>query len=300
MSERRRLRLAANRIGSIAARALARHQTRAGAVVAVFGRTAYLQFETGLLCLAGTEDAIGPLTLTTDRAGPLTRLLGTGQRVHVHDGLLSVGPALVIELDSASPWHPDPWPPPPDPMQLTAALGCLRRHVPPTVLATGLGAHVTGCVRPAPTNRVAHHARDAIAAGRAELVCRDDAEFVWARELVGLGPGLTPSGDDCLGGILLALHAIGERHIAERLWARIGIPARTRTHAISCALLAAAARGLGSARVHRFLRILMLGADPVPALEDLARMGQSSGWDTLVGLVMVLEGFALQNRRQAA
>src|SRR5690606_7063751 len=40
-------------------------------------------------------------------------------------------------------------------------------------------------------------------------------------ELIGLGPGLTPSGDDLLGGVLIALHALGRPDATERLsaWA---------------------------------------------------------------------------------
>lgn len=36
--------------------------------------------------------------------------------------------------------------------------------------------------------------------------------------LVGLGPGLTPSGDDFLFSVMFTLHALGHGAVAERLW----------------------------------------------------------------------------------
>ncbi len=108
--------------------------------------------------------------------------------------------------------------------------------------------------------------------------------------LLGLGPGLTPSGDDFLGGLLVALHRIGMPETALRLSGTIGRNAAGLTHLISRAHLAAAARGLGAEGLHTFIEALLAGADP-----DMARIdhiGHSSGWDAVTGVCLALE----QNR----
>ncbi len=61
--------------------------------------------------------------------------------------------------------------------------------------------------------------------------------------LIGLGPGLTPSGDDFLAGALATLHRLGRREEADSLWRLIEPLTPERTHPISISHLRAAARG---------------------------------------------------------
>jgi len=89
--------------------------------------------------------------------------------------------------------------------------------------------------------------------------CSDAAPDEAASMLIGLGPGLTPSGDDLLGGAMIALRALGRDDRARRVadWA---LPlAATRTGAISAAHLACAATGEGSASLHELLAALLMG-----------------------------------------
>lgn len=88
--------------------------------------------------------------------------------------------------------------------------------------------------------------------------------------LTGLGPGLTPAGDDALAGILLVA---GDRDAA------IAAAARARTNDIACAFLRWAARGQSIEPVHR-----LLAGGGRPALADLLRFGHSSGADLAFGL----------------
>jgi hypothetical protein len=109
--------------------------------------------------------------------------------------------------------------------------------------------------------------------------------------LVGLGPGLTPSGDDFLGGILIALHATGHKDAARKLAEELLPLARNRTNIISAALLASAANGEGNAAVHRILSA-MNGQKTQRLIESLGIMdtvGHSSGWDAVAGLSLVLK-----------
>ncbi len=120
----------------------------------------------------------------------------------------------------------------------------------------------------------------------------------WIGRLTGLGAGLTPSGDDFLGGMMIALHSLGHTEICRSLWEGVRPCAERTTNIISLALLRAAAEGLGSASVHKSLSGILRG--DIEAVHDsmpgLVRIGHSSGWDTLTGVVTVLDCW-LQLRR---
>lgn len=126
----------------------------------------------------------------------------------------------------------------------------------------------------------------------AALVSADlDAAVEQARGLVGLGPGLTPSGDDLLCGALAAVHTLAPRLGLERLdglvtdvGARLLVDAAARTTALSATLLVHAHRGQLARPARAVLRGL-LGRTPVPpALDALLAVGHSSGRDLAVGL----------------
>ena len=71
--------------------------------------------------------------------------------------------------------------------------------------------------------------------------------------LLGLGPGLTPSGDDFLGGIMIALNLIGRRDICSRLWVFILNQPTYLTSKISWTYLNAASQGFSSVIHNQFL-----------------------------------------------
>jgi hypothetical protein len=109
-----------------------------------------------------------------------------------------------------------------------------------------------------------------------------------AEILIGLGPGLTPSGDDLVGGILVALHALGEADRAMRLGAWALALAETGTNRISLAHLRCAAAGEGAEALH--LALAALGSPGTPGLGEavrrLAAIGHSSGLDALAGVAL--------------
>jgi hypothetical protein len=112
--------------------------------------------------------------------------------------------------------------------------------------------------------------------------------------LVGLGPGLTPSGDDFLGGVLVALRQLGASGLAARLATAVLAHAEWGTNEISRAHLAAAASGEGAAALHGLLTSLCTPGAPgmrdwVSAIEAI---GHSSGWDAVAGISLAAAGFA--------
>jgi hypothetical protein len=94
--------------------------------------------------------------------------------------------------------------------------------------------------------------------------------------LAGLGPGLTPAGDDTLAGLLLILGAHDRA-------AAVAAADRARTNDIARAFLAWAARGQSIEPVHR----LLVSADAgvaAAALANVLAFGHSSGADLAFGL----------------
>jgi hypothetical protein len=114
------------------------------------------------------------------------------------------------------------------------------------------------------------------------------------RPLLGLGPGLTPSGDDFLGGAMVALTCLGMNPLRERIWATLAPVAATHTNDVSRAHLAAAAEGYGSAPLHNLIDAIVAGdADAMPQrIAALAAIGHTSGWDAMAGALTVLRAAA--------
>ena len=118
-----------------------------------------------------------------------------------------------------------------------------------------------------------------------------------ARPLVGMGPGLTPSGDDALAGMEAALHALG--HPAAGFLTAALDDVAERTTAVSATLLRHAARGEFAERTHRLLAEL-LGSDDAAlpgAVERAAAWGATSGMDGLVGVLAGLDAATASGRR---
>ena len=107
------------------------------------------------------------------------------------------------------------------------------------------------------------------------------------RGLIGLGPGLTPSGDDFLVGALALLDAIGERD-AHTAVARavVDLLAERTTPLSACFLRAAAAGHIGDA-LHRAVSSAFSG-DADAAVAAIKKTGHSSGWDMMAGIVTTL------------
>jgi hypothetical protein len=117
------------------------------------------------------------------------------------------------------------------------------------------------------------------------------------RGLAGLGPGLTPSGDDVLGGFAaimallssqLSADSISCKHIAST----IAVVAKPRTTKLSAVLLEYASRGEVSEQFGAFLLTLMLPAEEfetvLKAADRVLAFGASSGGDTLLGMLLGL------------
>ena len=109
--------------------------------------------------------------------------------------------------------------------------------------------------------------------------------------LVGIGAGLTPSGDDFIGGLLLALRTAGYQEVSDSIREAVLPAARIATNKISLEHLKCASLGLASNSVHEFLIAILLGRDHdiVRLADDIDQIGHTSGWDIAAGMVCALE-----------
>jgi hypothetical protein len=120
-----------------------------------------------------------------------------------------------------------------------------------------------------------------------------------AARLIGLGPGLTPSGDDVLIGIEAALHALG--HPSAGFLASAVGDVEARTTEVAATFLRHAAAGEFAEPLHALLATL-LGPDDkgLPAaIQRAVAWGATSGTDCLVGVLIGLDVAAGVRRAQA-
>jgi hypothetical protein len=224
-----------------------------GVVKAHFRRSFYLQVGARYACVGDPSIGRGPLNALVDEF----RLPAPGE-----------GVSLSVE---------EIWTPPALPPHAVPDLRALRDAARGRVPNEGLGCLVIDA-----HNSLSGHAQPALEALERWLV--GNAMEAEAEQLIGLGPGLTPSGDDYLGGMLLALHQLGRAQQARGLWRWLE-PRLARTSEISAAHLAAAAAG----EAHEALHAVLAGD---LGLEKLDAVGHTSGWDSLAGIAAVLRSFA--------
>jgi len=230
-----------------------------GQVCAVFRRSFYLRFDNKYACIGDASLGRGPLNaLVADFSEP------------------PLGATVAVSIENAQRWEPATRGS--GRINIEALRACLDGHVP----EEGLGCVILGVHNP-----LAMHAQPALEALDRWLA--GNALGAEAEQLIGLGPGLTPSGDDYLGGILVALRWVGRDAQADSLWRWLEPRLASRTGELSIAHLAAAASGEAHEAVHGLLEDLSAWEAPDlhPALARLDAVGHSSGWDALAGIVAV-------------
>ena len=250
-------RLTAEVVGRAARETLA---AGAGEVCAVFRRSFYVRLNGRYACVGDASLGRGPLNaLVSDFNQP------------------AMGATVLVSLENSRAWAPPPAHGNARP-NLQALRACLDGHVP----EEGLGCVILGV-----HNALSVHAQPALEA--LERWLAGNALGHEAAQLIGLGPGLTPSGDDYLGGVLVALRWVGRGTQADSLWRWLEPHLAQRTSAISAAHLAAAAGGEVHEALHDVLVDLAAWETPdlLPSLSRLDALGHTSGWDALAGIVAV-------------
>jgi hypothetical protein len=112
-------------------------------------------------------------------------------------------------------------------------------------------------------------------------------------DLLGLGPGLTPLGDDFILGVVLTLnrwgHSLSPLKDLEKLNQSLLRSAKQKTTSLSASLLACAVEGAADERLLIVLDSIFSGKESsLEDLENFLTWGSSSGIAVLAGIMSVL------------
>jgi hypothetical protein len=261
-------------------------------IVAVFERSLYLRHGDSFVCLGATSVGDGPLNVLIESGEPFLARRPIGEVVRSAEHRISFRGDETLCWADAGLWSMPSWPLASRWSTLTAAtLNMLLAASP----GDGLFRHAVHpyprTARPAITSLHvrAEAALVALSVGLvAEPTQRVDRLKAATQDLIGFGPGLTPSGDDVLAGVLIGLHASGRTFLAAELGALVTAASVDGTSALSAAFLRCAIDGETSADLHRVCSAALTNTDWPSALDTLNRIGHTSGWDHLAGVLLAI------------
>ncbi|MDQ7840310.1 MAG: DUF2877 domain-containing protein [bacterium] len=267
-----------------------RNRDTAGTVLASFERSAYLDLDGRVIAAASRELDPGPLTIGLSEFSAVGTL-SPGERVVLRDGILGIGRSEV-DLGCARVWDPALPPLPEDlaPDAALVAMNGVREAVVDELRAHGSESGVTARSAAAGGGLLEALAcgLDAIAAFLSGESSSGATAHAVVVQIAGRGPGLTPSGDDLLTGIVHAVtlwpklaDAAGGASRVRDLLVSAAVPHTTR---ISAAYLEAARQGWASEPWHALVAGIGQGPDAVrAAAQRLLGIGETSGADALTG-----------------
>ena len=284
-------------VGGTAARLLA-VPGFAGEISAVVSRAVYLWGAGGELLWLAPPGSPGHTRSIVGAMVPRAWRVGMGFKGI--DRALVFADGFCLDLSWARSWTPSK-PAPDGVLPLAALRGDLTRisaacH--PFICAEGLGPALSnppGGGWPGAEEAVlTQMARRPLTAVMEGCLAGDLAKVALAgRELIGLGPGLTPAGDDFLGGLFFAAWWLGATYPGAFIfdWRAVGdllAWAGAHTNRISHALLVDLARGEGPAPLHDLIGLFLAGrgADEIArTAQSVAAIGHTSGGDLLAGVL---------------
>jgi hypothetical protein len=263
-------------------------RARSGRVLGAFDRACDLWLEPDIITALVTEQVgDGPFNVVVHGDRRALAGIRTAGPVRLDAGRLAVG-NVCVDLRPAAVWDPRPdWP------FLHARLDTIRSSLDTVrpaldarqspLLALALGGQASG--------PLAARLREAGAEIRAGWQGDYDALAGATHRLAGLGPGLTPAGDDFLLGLIVWAW-LG--HCEAPAFGRaVSSAAAPRTTTLAAAWLRAAAAGELAAPWHRFLQSLAEPASPAivwSALHTVLSRGATSGADTVAGFLWLAAG----------
>lgn len=297
------------RVVSIAPAALeALKSVNIGVVHSVFERTFNILIGGALVGVVRSDISLNPIDMMTDIPQSQTMpSLGVkkGVPVRVFESKLLVGDILEINLADAKIWKPPTKVEKPlVPNEISRNLELARQTAVSRTRAEGLGQllkHLDAIGRgelPAASdlNDVARKALpNIVGLVKAVRNGKTAAAESTTKNLVGLGPGLTPSADDMLVGFTGALwwtsQSLGkDADMASKINSTI-VSHADRTNLLSRQLLQHAARGDVNERLGELFTAILAG--PASKIEPLVtrimKIGESSGIDMMVGLLLGMQ-----------
>ncbi len=218
----------------------------------------------------------GPFSIVVDEERPFPTTINPATPIHKSANSLHIGP-LQINLRSAQLWQPHP------PWHL------LHEHHQWLTILPKLKTAVSQQQDRLTTGSPANFASQfqAAAAAMRSTIAQTNAPALETAvsQLAGLGPGLTPAGDDFLLGMLLGLWATRPEEEVVELAKRVVETAVPRTTQLSAAWLQAAAQGEAWSAWHEFLEALLEKSNWQYSFNRILNQGATSGIAALMGFI---------------
>ncbi|WP_339270804.1 DUF2877 domain-containing protein [Paenibacillus sp. FSL W8-0187] len=260
-----------------------------GTVHSIFDRTVNLRCRTNgeLYTLATDNVDNAPNTLVTDIASFSKRGLTIGDQFYAEGDRLCVGKNAAIMLQQVHVWR-SKLPPYPEDEEV------LRNHV--AAAQSWIEAHgkAGGMKRAAETGNPFDQEMERLlrerSTGLLEALSKGEVSLAshYAIQLIGLGPGLTPSGDDFLVGLFAVMNLTNGplfkiRHVCEQVVAA----SADRSNPISYMALMKAASGQVRESIGDFMNHMIHGSktEVISSLSRVLDIGSTSGTDIALGLV---------------
>jgi len=269
------------------------NSTFTGFVHSTFSRTFNIKcYENGdLYTIACNRLDNGPNTLIVDIDNMKPMKIETNDRVFVEENLLYIGDQLTISMDRAGKWE-----------SVLSTYPCnvdiLKRNL--MKMKDFINIHgVGGGMK---KNIITLNPFEAEVSNMLEnrtllllnelLNGRISSALPHAVSLIGLGPGLTPSGDDFLTGLFTIFNMKNSPFYPYRLFCEDVLKkAKTLTNDISYMTLKKAAFGKVRESIISLLNSLLVEDDEdlILSLNKLLNIGSSSGTDIAFGIVFGME-----------
>lgn len=273
-------------------------------VASVFAEACNLVTDTGdFISLVTPQIGNGPLNALINRPLGLPPL-EQGDGVTGNGEWLRLGSGWRLSLTKACSWNPMP-----DYNQLALRPAVVRGNLawlntnlpleaPPASLAAAPAYHTQGAFGSRPAIALIQSQARELTDGLLQAYQKANLQWVsiYARRLAGLGPGLTPAGDDWMAGWLIGLRAQSALTAPAAVRPPIALSAvadaivraaSNHTSPLSLALLRAAADGQVPQAWHDLIDNLV-NADPITiqeAASSIIRQGATSGADSLAGFL---------------
>lgn len=285
----------ASSIGSIACEAIQNESE--GIVFGVTSRGIYVKTSSRWIVFISYEPHHGPLTINFPDARNVKSFINNKMRVRFSSGKIHIpDAAIAVNTNNSFVWHPKP---PTAPAQTAAARRERMIAAAEKIISRGSQEGLSDLL---PQLLDTTHNREfdgkefpSLFSGILELA-NETGELPSQKfivDLLGTGPGLTPSGDDFVMGMLLAVNRWKSEYLSQHnldLFNReIIAAAYLQTTTLSANLIECAAQGLADQRLIDALDWLVSGSESsMRSIDALLTWGSSSGSDIFVGFVVAL------------
>jgi len=286
----------AETLGYIAHETISQNQT--GEIFGAMSRGIYVKTCSRWLSFISCEPYRSPITINLNSDPIYLDRISSGMPVRISDRHMIIPDArLTISVQNSSVWNPSPPPFPPLPKaECIQNLAYFAKKALTQKTSVGLSRLLPHFIPLLEFQEKLEQnsLQKEILAIQPDLTSRDTATLISSLcHCLGAGAGLTPSGDDFVTGLLLALNrwkdVLWDRDDLDRVNQSVVEAAYQKTTTLSANLIELASLGEGDERLLKSIDWIMCGYPEASGIvEDLLDWGSSSGVDMLAGFTAAI------------